>query len=146
MALGTTGPVLPTSGLGFIGAPTGSPNAPANPGTQGPMLGNFRAPATPSGSAPWMANGMNRMTGGNTDQFGMSQFGGMLSATPQQQQHGVMGVMPQGSQQGGIGQIMSQLHPQAQQALRGIPPQTLQHLHNAGLIHPGLMQHMYGQR
>ena len=52
--------------------------------------------------------------------------------------------MPQ-ARPGNFGQIMQQLPPAAMQALRGIPREALQHLHNAGLIHPGVMQHMYGQ-
>jgi hypothetical protein len=55
--------------------------------------------------------------------------------------------IPQGQpgQSAMIQQIMQQLHPQAQQALRAIPRDTMMALHRAGLIHPGLMQHMYGQ-
>jgi hypothetical protein len=29
-------------------------------------------------------------------------------------------------------------------AIRGIPPQAMQALHSAGMIHPELMRHLYG--
>jgi hypothetical protein len=41
-----------------------------------------------------------------------------------------------------IASMVAQLHPATQQALKSIPPAALQQLHNAGLIHPGLMQHL----
>lgn len=46
----------------------------------------------------------------------------------------------------GIDQIMSRLHPQAMQALKGIPQEALKHLSAAGLIHPGVMGHLYGAK
>jgi hypothetical protein len=45
---------------------------------------------------------------------------------------------------GMISQIMSQLHPQASDALRAIPRETMAHVTQAGLMHPGVMQHFHG--
>lgn len=53
-------------------------------------------------------------------------------------------IPPAGGSPGNLSQIMSQLHPATTQALKSIPPQALQQLHQAGLIHPGLMQHLTG--
>lgn len=60
-----------------------------------------------------------------------------------------MGNMPQPQQaqpQNNFSQIMSQLHPDTMAALKNIPPQALQQLHQAGLIHPGVMQHLTGNQ
>jgi hypothetical protein len=77
--------------------------------------------------------------------------GNLGGALPQMPNAGMAGAMmarapsaAPNANGGMLGSIMSQLHPQAQQALRGIPRETMQHLHNAGLIHPGLMDHFHG--
>lgn len=47
-------------------------------------------------------------------------------------------------QQNTIQQIMANLHPQATAALRAMPRDTMTRLTQAGLMHPGVMQHLYG--
>jgi hypothetical protein len=36
------------------------------------------------------------------------------------------------------------LHPETMNALRNIPPAAMQQLHSAGIIHPGVMDHLNG--
>jgi hypothetical protein len=76
------------------------------------------------------------------------------TATPQQPPNPMMSTMGnigpavQGTQQAqpqtSFAQRAAQLHPQAVQALKNLPPGVLQHLHNSGMIHPQLMQHLNG--
>lgn len=114
------GGAVPSTGLGNIGI---TPGAPGSPGAlpprpvMGPMM--RPQPVQPPSQPP--------------------SIGNIQMAAPQQ---GAMA--PQQGARGSITQIMSQLHPQALQALKGIPPQALQALHAAGLIHPQLMQHLHG--
>lgn len=56
----------------------------------------------------------------------------------------MMGVGQGTPASGGFGQF-SPPNAQVTQALRSLPPQTLQALHSSGLIHPQLMQHVAGQ-
>lgn len=125
--IGSTGNVLPASGLGFIGANIGQPNA------SGGALTSMQRPQP-----------VGQMPGG--------VFGGM-QPQPQPSQPPSIGNVNAGNagpamrpaQPGGmmgIGQIFGQLHPNTQNALKSIPPEALQQLHAAGLIHPQLMGHL----
>ena len=107
---------VPSTGIGNIGNVFGAPNSPGAVGPA-PRLGMTQPMQQPA-QPPAMPMGI-----------GMAP---QARAAP-----------PAG---GMIGQIMAQLHPQAQQAIRGIPREALQHLHNAGLIHPDLMGHLYGMQ
>ena len=67
---------------------------------------------------------------------------GMPSQPPQM----IGNMKPPAPNTGSFAQLMSQLHPTTTAALKSIPPQALQQLHQAGLIHPGLMQHLTGNQ
>jgi hypothetical protein len=41
-------------------------------------------------------------------------------------------------------QRMGSLHPDTMAALKSIPQKAMQQLHSAGLVHPGMMDHLYG--
>jgi hypothetical protein len=49
-----------------------------------------------------------------------------------------------GGMAGGLAGIFGQMDPSHAAAIRNIPPQAMQALHGAGMIHPALMQHLYG--
>jgi hypothetical protein len=73
------------------------------------------------------------------------------SMSPQQIQQGIGNIgpisAPGGASKPGaqnIQQIMANLHPQAAAALKAMPRDTMTHLTQAGLMHPGVMRHMYG--
>jgi hypothetical protein len=66
-----------------------------------------------------------------------ASFGG--SSNP-----GIVPQQPQTPQNNNFAQRFSQLHPVAQQALRGMHPQMMQHLHDTGMIHPEMMGHIQG--
>lgn len=125
---------------GLFGMFTGLPgNA-----QQGPVA------ATPAPMAPGNLGAALQGTRGGAP-FNYSE-----QPTPQQVQQSLATQlrslqMPQMSRNVGVSnaaiqQIMAQLHPQAQQALRAIPRDTMQQLHQAGLIHPGLMAHLHGMQ
>jgi hypothetical protein len=119
MAIGATGTALaPTisSGLGNIQAAIGTPNA--------------------SGGAGAL-NGIARPPGPMMGTFG--NIGSTMQQTPAQP------AQP-AQNSGGIGAIMARMDPQHAAAIRGIPQQAMQALHSAGMIHPALMQHLYGQQ
>jgi hypothetical protein len=137
MALGATGTALaPTmsSGLGNIQAALGTPNASGGATAANGLAGMNARPPTP----------------------GPGGFGAGATPVPQTQPGNVGSFMgfpnqpsppaPNMQAQPAIGQIMAQLHPQAAQALRAIPRDTMQHLTRAGLMHPGVMNHLYGQQ
>jgi len=94
-------------------------------------IGNI-PPATGTPNAPAARTGMPvRPMGGAPPQ---QMIGNMAPPAP----------APAQAPSGNFAQIMSQLHPTTTAALKSIPPQALQQLHQAGLIHPGLMQHLNG--
>jgi hypothetical protein len=102
--------------------------------------------AAPQGQQP-MASGMGGLApqNGNAPSSYGNMAAGLSGGNP-----GVappQGMAPQQNQaRVNFNNTMAQLHPQATQALRSIPPQTMQMLHSAGLIHPGLMQHIHGNQ
>jgi len=117
-------PVFPSSGLGNIAASMGTTNASGG-------AGFVSKPAAATGSTPinWMP------------------FLGMNPNLPRPAQPQPMQpppAQPMSGTQASIGQMMAQLHPQAQQALRAIPRDTMEHLTRAGIMHPDLMGHLYG--
>jgi hypothetical protein len=75
---------------------------------------------------------------------------GFLGAAPPPANPGVappMGANAQMAQpQGGLAGVFSQMDPAHANAIRNIPPQAMQALHGAGMIHPALMQHLYGNQ
>jgi hypothetical protein len=124
MAIGATGTALsPTlsSGLGNIATAIGTPNASGGGVAASPNgLGAPRPVAAP-------ANPM------------MNTMGNIGSAV-----QGAPPVQPQQPPQPQAHPNFSQLSPHVTQALKNLPPGALQQLHNMGMIHPGLMQHLNG--
>jgi hypothetical protein len=118
MALGAYQNPTMSSGLGNIQAAVGTPNAGASPV---PGLG-----AAAPGVAPGVGNIGNAMQ--------------PLAAPPPP-----VPAAPNAPQQNNFAAQAAQLHPQAIQALKSMPPGVLQHLHGIGMIHPQLMQHLNGQ-
>jgi hypothetical protein len=116
---------MPSSGLGPVSGQFGAPNASSAPPP------SFMGGMQPSGMLPPAAGNMYaaQQAAQNAPQQGWATAGQ---------------GMPTGGT-GGLAGVISQLHPQTTQALQNIPPQALQQLHSAGLIHPGLMQHLSGQ-
>lgn len=90
---------------------------------------------------------------GNAQPFGLTA----MQPSPMSQQQTQQGIgnigplqppggvsKPAQQNQQNIQQIMASLHPQATAALRAMPRDTMTHLVQAGLMHPGVMQHLYG--
>ena len=119
----------------------GSPLAPQGPPMSGQMTQTPMAQRDLMTGVPANYNPQQAQAQMDATRASMGNIGSALGAALQGGQHGaVAGGSPM------MHQIMSQLHPQTQQALKQIPPQALQQLHQAGLIHPQLMQHLNGGR
>jgi hypothetical protein len=114
-----------TSGLGNIQAAIGTPNA--------------------SGGAA-AANGIARPTSPTMGTGPMMGTLGNIGSTMQQAPSAQPPMQPQQQGQNNVGATIAGLHPQASAALRAIPRETMQHLTQAGLLHPGVMAHMYGNK
>ena len=123
-----SGAPMPSSGLGNIAAGFGSSNAPAAM-PPAPMGGAAMAPRTPM---------MNPGVAPPQGAFG-NAAGAMGGPAANAQQAG-------GGMAGGLAGVFSQMDPAHAAAIRSIPPQAMQALHSAGMIHPQLMQHLYGSQ
>jgi hypothetical protein len=131
---------LPSTGLGGIRGtpgPANSPGAGAGVGSILPQLGNGpgwqmngQYGYSTANSAPTQAAWDARQTAPHlqpgTTPDGM--FGNLNMQQPAQN------MQPQRGLAG--------LHPNAIRDLQRLPPGLLQHLHDAGVIHPGLMDHI----
>jgi hypothetical protein len=113
---------------------------------QPPAMGTANAPANPAGNFMGLPN--QQMGGVANPQ--RQQGNGMMTGTQGMPQPGIGNLPapaappPPPQPQSGFQQVMSQLHPQATAALKAIPQATMAHLTQAGLMHPGVMQHLYG--
>jgi hypothetical protein len=118
------------------------------------QLGNIQLGTSMQGPrqppAPYMGgvSGMNQPS----NELALSSPGAGMNFLRQGQQSGVnTGIVPPQMQQRPqlsqaqmqqFQQRMGSLHPETMNALRNIPPAAMQQLHSAGIIHPGLMDHM----
>lgn len=124
----------PGGGIGML-----QPKGPGAGNWGGGMIGNIGNIGNLGGGA--YRGPVNAPAQGPNANFG---WGGELS---QMHQLGQVGPQArQGGYAGGIGQMFSQMHPQAQQALHSMNPQVLQQLHQAGMLHPELMGHLNSMR
>jgi hypothetical protein len=136
MALGSSGTALPLSGVGNINNVFGQANSSA--ASMPPF-------SSPQQAAPGAVAGQNVQQQPMMQQQAIAPRpqapnplpGNIGTALPQMQQ-------PQPQMQRPGQPNFSQLHPQVTQALKNLPPGVLQQLHNSGMIHPGLMQHVTG--
>jgi hypothetical protein len=138
MALGAYQNPTISSGLGNIQAAVGTPNAGASPM---PGLGGFGMGSVTPGQPLASMNGAPAPGIGNIGNANLGAGGGAASnmgSVP-------VPAAPNAPQQNNFAAQAAQLHPQAIQALKSMPPGVLQHLHGIGMIHPQLMQHLNGQ-
>lgn len=132
MALGAYQNPTMSSGLGNIQAAVGTPNASASPM---PGLGGFGMGSVTPGQPLASMNGAPAPGIGNIGNA-MQPMAAPPPPVP---------AAPNAPQQNNFAAQAAQLHPQAIQALKSMPPGVLQHLHGIGMIHPQLMQHLNGQ-
>jgi hypothetical protein len=163
MALGALSTNTMTSGLGNIQAGMGTPNAPSSNTPMGGLgMGAVQPgqPLAPMNGAPAPSPNQNiqMIQGQNAGQnfigataLNMNQAQGQrngmgATALNMNQAQTSPWISDAGaSQLGGFGAFQAP-HPQVTQALKTLPPGMLQSLHNSGMIHPQLMQHVTGNQ
>ncbi len=130
---GQLGNIQMGGSMGSVGAPSAGPAPSYNFG--GGVVGGGQQPAGGGFLGSVDRNGLQTNANGTTQQ----------NAPMDPQQRALMiGNLPPPQPPGGFAQRFGQLHPQAQQALRNMPPDLMDHLHQAGMIHPEMMGHLRG--